>query len=159
MISPITSEIEISFYHFQYDLIFIPNSMWDSASQYRLFQVIYQVGVFVARSSLNLFSTKQIWIMSILQFMNIIFFASQVMYMMVYTISIMLIVIFYEGFLSGAAYINTYNRVVNELPIQYRSFGMSLTAISQSFGVVLAGFLAIPIHNEICKTPAPVVLA
>lgn len=94
-----------------------------------------------------------------LQFVNIIFFASQVMFMIVRTIWIMLIVIFYEGFLSGFAYINTYNRVANEIPIQYKSFGMSLTAISQSFGVVLAAFLAIPIHNEICKTPAPSILS
>lgn len=139
-------------------MIVIPNSWLDPASQYRWLQVIYQVGVFVARSSLTLFSIKYIWALSLLQLLNLIFFTFQVLFMMVPTVWIIFIMVLWEGCISGFAAINTYNRVATELPIQYKSFGMSLTTVSSTLGVVFAGFLAIPIHNEICKTPAPSIL-
>lgn len=90
--------------------------------------------------------------------MNVIYFTFQAIFMTVPTIWIVFILVFWEGLLGGCCYANTFNRIAQELPIQYKSFGMGLTVIGQSCGVVLAGLLAIPIHNIICKLPAPVVL-
>lgn len=78
--------------------------------------------------------------------------------MTVPTIWIIFVIIFWEGLLGGACYVNTLNRIAQELPMTHKSFGLALTIIGQSCGVVLAGLLAIPIHNVICKMPAPVVL-
>lgn len=78
--------------------------------------------------------------------------------MTVPTIWIVFVIVFYEGVLGGMCYANCLNRLALELSPQYKSFGLGLTVIGQSIGVVLAGFLAIPIHNFICKMPAPVVL-
>lgn len=96
--------------------------------------------------------------MAILQLVNVIYFTYQAIFMTVPTILIIFILVFWEGLLGGCCYANTFNRMAQELPIQYKSFGMGMTAIGQSVGVVLAGFLSIPIHNVICKLPAPVVL-
>lgn len=143
---------------FQLDLIFFPKIWLDQSAQYRWLQVTYQIGVFVSRSSLSFFSTDQIWIMSILQFVNVVYFTFQAIYMSVPTIWIIFIIVFWEGLLGGLCYVNTFNRIAKELPVRYKSFGMGLTTIGQSCGVVLAGLLAIPLHNVICKLPAPVLL-
>lgn len=141
-----------------FDLIFFPNIFLNHSEQYRWLQITYQIGVFISRSSLSCFSTNQIWIMAILQLVNVIYFTYQAIFMTVPTILIIFILVFWEGLLGGCCYANTFNRMAQELPIQYKSFGMGMTAIGQSVGVVLAGFLSIPIHNVICKLPAPVVL-
>lgn len=78
--------------------------------------------------------------------------------MVVPTIWIVFAIVFWEGLLGGCCYVNTFNRISIELPIRYKSFGLGLTTIGQSCGVVLAGLLAIPIHKLICKMPAPSVL-
>lgn len=145
-------------FSFQLELIFFPNIWLDHASQYRWLQVDYQLGVFVSRSSINFFETNQLWIMSILQFVNVIYFTMQAIFMTVPTIWIIFIIVFWEGLLGGCCYVNTFNRISKELPTRYKSFGMGLTTIGQSCGVVLAGLLAIPIHKVICQMPAPTVL-
>lgn len=143
---------------FQLDLIFFPNIWLDHAAQYRWLQVTYQTGVFISRSSLSCFETSQIWLMSGLQFVNVIFFITQSVYMMVPTIFVIFIMVFWEGLLGGCCYVNTYNRIAREVPMRYRSFGMGLTTIGQTLGIVAAGLLAIPIHSMICNMPAPSVL-
>lgn len=134
--------ITFSFFSFQLDLIFFPHIWLDHASQYRWLQVDYQIGVFVSRSSLSLFETNQIWIMSVLQFVNVIYFGFQAVFMYVPTIWIVFIIVFWEGLLGGCCYVNTFNRISKELPIRYKQFGMGMTTIGQSCGVVLAGLLA-----------------
>lgn len=119
---------------------------------------MYQIGVFVSRSSLSLFSTDQIWLMSILQFFNLLFFSYQAVFLVIPNIYIIFGIVFWEGLLGGCCYVNTFARISKELPMQYKCFGLGLTTIGQSCGVVLAGLLAIPIHNLICNMPAPKVL-
>lgn len=142
---------------FQMDVIDFPNiHLWlDHPSQYRWLQVIYQVGVFVSRSSLSCFQTNQIWLMSALQFANVIYFTVQAIFMTVPTIWFVFLVVFWEGLLGGCCYINTYNRISQEVQTEYRSFAMGVTTIGQSSGIVVAGLLTIPIHTWICSTPAP----
>lgn len=78
--------------------------------------------------------------------------------MTVPSIWIIFIIVFWEGLLGGCSYANTLNRLAIELPPPYKSFGLGVTIIGQTIGVVFAGLLAIPIHNIICKLPTPVVL-
>lgn len=139
----------------QLDLIYFDNiRQWlDRSSQYCWLQVTYQIGVFVSRSSLSLFTTDQIWLMSILQFFNVLLFTYQAIFMEIPTIWIIFGIVFWEGLLGGCCYVNTFNRISNELPMQYKCFGLGLTTIGQSCGVVFAGLLAIPVHNIICDMP------
>lgn len=140
------------------DLIFFKKSVLDRPAQYRWLQATYQIGVFVSRSSLSLFSTDHIWLMSIFQFLNVVYFTFQAIFMMVPTISVIFIIVFWEGLLGGCCYVNTFNRISKEVPVQYKLFGLGVTTIGQSLGIVYAGLLAIPIHQWICSLPAPNVL-
>lgn len=128
---------KIFFLSLQLDLIFFPNIKWlDHAAQYRWLQVTYQIGVFVSRSSLSFYETNQIWIMSILQFVNVIYFTFQAIFMTVPTIYYVFILVFWEGLLGGCCYVNTFNTIAKDVPIRYRSFTMGLTTMGMSLGVV-----------------------
>lgn len=52
---------------FQFELIYFNNINMDHHEQYRWYQVDYQIGVFISRSSLNLFQIKRLWILALLQ--------------------------------------------------------------------------------------------
>jgi battenin len=50
-----------------FELINFDNTFLKPSDQYRWLQVVYQVGVFLSRSSVNFFHIKHIWLMSVLQ--------------------------------------------------------------------------------------------
>lgn len=52
---------------FQFELIKFENIFIDTDEQYRWLQVDYQIGVFLSRSSVNLFHIRHIWVMALLQ--------------------------------------------------------------------------------------------
>lgn len=85
--------------------------------------------------------------MAVLQGLNVIFFGFEAIYMFTPWIYIILAMIFYEGLLGGGAYVNTFYRMSTEIPATRREYAMSIVTLSDSIGIMLAGFAAIPTHN------------
>ncbi|CAJ0564455.1 unnamed protein product, partial [Mesorhabditis spiculigera] len=83
------------------------------ASQYRWYQVLYQLGVFVSRSSSGWVSIApgMLPILAGLQLLNATLFTGDAWLHTVPHISLLFIAIFYEGLLGGAAYVNTFRAV------------------------------------------------
>lgn len=123
------------------------------AQQYRWYQVTYQIGVFISRSSVNVIQIERTWIMSIIQGFIAMFFLSEAIYLFTPKISLIFFVIFIEGLQGGLAYVNTYYRMSREIPATRKEFAMNVVASSDSIGIIFAGFLAIPTHNWICQMP------
>ncbi|CRL01715.1 CLUMA_CG014931, isoform A [Clunio marinus] len=130
-----------------FELVYFPDIFLDSSEQYRWYQVTYQIGVFVSRSSVNIIQIKQIWVMAILQGLNVVFFSFEAVYMFTPSIWIIFGMIFFEGLLGGGAYVNTFYRMSKEIPATRREFAMSVVTLSDSIGITAAGFAAIPTHN------------
>ncbi|KAF1770122.1 hypothetical protein GCK72_001940 [Caenorhabditis remanei] len=126
-----------------------------SESQYRWFQVTYQLGVFISRSSSNYITipTKYLTSLAILQILNAGFFTFTAVYSILPHIILAFFAIFFEGLLGGASYVNTFRAVHREVSIENREFSMGVVSISDTIGIVFAGFLAMPVHNLICSTP------
>lgn len=59
-----------------------------------------------------------------------------------------------EGLQGGLAYVNTYYRMSADISPNRKEFAMSVVASSDSMGIIIAGFLAIPTHNWICHMPS-----
>lgn len=93
--------------------------------------------------------------MSFLQFINIFYFAGEAVYLFTPTIWIVFAFVFWEGLLGGACYVNTFYRMSKEVPITHQKFALGVVPIGESFGIVLAGLLAIPVHNFICTLSIP----
>uniref|UniRef100_A0A8R1E210 Battenin n=1 Tax=Caenorhabditis japonica TaxID=281687 RepID=A0A8R1E210_CAEJA len=126
-----------------------------SESQYRWFQVTYQLGVFVSRSSSNLLTiaTRFLPLLAVLQILNAAFFTAVAIYPILPHILLAFTVIFFEGLLGGASYVNTFRAVHRDICPEDREYSMGVVSISDTIGIVLAGFLAMPVHNKICSMP------
>ncbi|KAL7648004.1 UNVERIFIED_CONTAM: hypothetical protein RMT77_001620 [Armadillidium vulgare] len=137
------------------ELLYFPSeSSWIShEQQYRWYQVLYQVGVLISRSSVNLLYIEKIWITTVLQWINVVLFLTAAIYWWFGTIWLAFTLILWEGLLGGAAYVNTFYKLSKEVPPEEKEFAMQMTSMSDTFGITIAGFLAIPLHNAICKLP------
>lgn len=112
---------------------------------------MYQIGVFIARSSVNIIKVKQTWFMSFIQGAIAIFFTIEAIYLFVPSIWIIMTIIFIEGLQGGLVYVNTFYRINQEVTPEFKTYSMNIVALSDSFGIIFAGFFAIYAHNFICS--------
>lgn len=91
--------------------------------------------------------------MAIIQGILASFFLAEAIFLFVPNISIIFVMVFFEGLQGGFAYVNTYYRMSHEIPSSRKKFAMNIVASSDSVGIIFAGFLAIPTHNWICQMP------
>lgn len=136
-----------------FELVYYPEMTFlDHAAQYRWFQVSYQLGVMISRSSLDFLQIKNIWTMSLLQAANALLFlahASKLIHIPSFYLVIALII--YEGLLGGFTYVNTFYRIKKEVSKEKQEFCMSTVTIADSLGIVFAGIVALPVHDALCK--------
>lgn len=125
------------------------------ASQYRWYSFMYQVGVMISRSSVNIVEINNTWILAALQGVNVAIMTTEAIYLWLNSFWVVLIFILWEGLLGGCSYVNTYRRINVEMPVEHREFSMSMNSFGDSIGTTIAGFLAIPVHNAICNMPPP----
>ncbi|KAK0424735.1 hypothetical protein QR680_008820 [Steinernema hermaphroditum] len=87
-------------------------------SQYRWYQVLYQLGVFVSRSSVNFVQIRPRYLplLAALQIINAMVFFEDAQHRFFPHISIVMLIIFYEGLLGGAAYVNTFRSIHKVIP-------------------------------------------
>ncbi|CAI9730598.1 battenin isoform X1 [Octopus vulgaris] len=134
-----------------FELLYFNNIWLKSAEQYRWYQVDYQIGVFIARSSVNLFHLKFLWVPVILQMGIVAILQTQVLFHYIKNFWIIIAVIFIEGIQGGLAYVNTYYRMSQEISAEYLEFSIGVTCVADSMGIAIAGLVSIPAHNSICR--------
>lgn len=124
------------------------------SSQYRWYQVLYQVGVFISRSSAECITLPPsvLPLLSLFQLMNAAFFFFDAVYQFLPHIAFVFGFVFCEGLLGGAAYVNTFSAIHKTVAAKHREFSIGFASMSDSFGITCAGLLAIPAHNYICRT-------
>ena len=136
-----------------FGLLYFPDTFLSHSQQYRWYQLTYQLGVLVSRSSLVCLVITRIWILSLLQGLTAAILCFQAV---TWSLSgdsglvLVFLVIFWEGLLGGAAYVNTFHRISEESEERSREFSLGITSVSDSLAVALAGIVALPLHNIIC---------
>ncbi|XP_033744663.1 battenin-like [Pecten maximus] len=133
-----------------HEILYFNNIWLTKSEQYRWYQVDYQLGVFISRSSVNLIEIKRLWLLPILQFINMGLLLLQVFYQFIPSIWIVLGIVLYEGLLGGAAFVNTFFRISKKVEPEYREFSMGIATVADSLGIAVAGAVTIPSHNSIC---------
>ena len=133
-----------------FELLYYSNACFDQSVQYRLYQMLYQVGVFVSRSSILLFRIRYLWVMSFLQVCNFVLLYCEAEFQFIPFILITCCVVLFEGLLGGGTYGNAFYRVHNEVEKSRVEFSMGVVSLADSFGISFAGLISIAIHNAIC---------
>ncbi|XP_072273373.1 battenin [Pyxicephalus adspersus] len=135
-----------------YELIYFPHIKMGHSEQYRWYQMLYQAGVFISRSSVRCVTIRQIWVLSCLQWGLAVFLLIGVAYLFLSKLSLFGIfaIIVFEGLLGGAAYVNTFNNIAVESKPEDKEFAMAAACVSDTLGISLSGAVAIPVHNYFC---------
>ncbi|XP_058789347.1 battenin [Phymastichus coffea] len=138
-----------------YELIEFRGIFLNHCDQYRWLQVDYQIGVFFSRSSVNFISIDKIWVMSVLQLVNVFLLTFEALYYYIPSIWIVFAIVLWEGLLGGAAYVNTFYKMTKKIPWEQREAALGIASMADSVGILVAGWLSMPVHNMICKLPLP----
>ncbi|XP_057318600.1 battenin [Microplitis mediator] len=132
------------------------DGIWlNHAEQYRWYQVDYQIGVFISRSSATFFTFNKIWLMALFQFINIVIFTTESIFFYIPSIWIVFVITFWEGLLGGASYVNTFYNMGETIPDKDLKDSLGIVSMADSLGIAIAGGIAMPVHNAICRLPRP----
>ncbi|KAJ7313885.1 hypothetical protein JRQ81_005660 [Phrynocephalus forsythii] len=136
-----------------FELLYFPTAPFSHPQQYRWYQMLYQAGVFISRSSATCIRIRKIWLLAVLQYLNMVFLLVAVSYMFLPSIYLVFALILYEGLLGGAGYVNTFHCVSAESQPEHREFAMGVACVADTFGISLSGAIAIPVHDYFCRLP------
>lgn len=59
-------------------------------------------------------------------------------------------VIFWEGLLGGAVYVNTFAEIMETVEESEREFSLGATSVSDSAGICVAGFIGMVVEPWLC---------
>ncbi|KAM5152553.1 battenin [Mantella aurantiaca] len=138
-----------------FELIYFSHIKMSHSAQYRLYQMLYQTGVFISRSSVRCIKIRHIWVLSCLQCGLALFLLIGVYYLFLpkFTIYGICAIITFEGLLGGAAYVNTFNNIAEKSKPEDKEFAMAAACVSDTLGISISGAVAIPVHNYFCALP------
>lgn len=118
---------------------------------YVVYGTLYQLGVFISRSSSSFVRIRNLYIPSFLQMLNVALFISQSLYMIIPNVWIVMVLVFYEGLLGGASYVNTFTLVSETVPLENREFAMGAVGMSDSAGIVMLASISMWLEPQLCQ--------
>ncbi|KAI4271429.1 MAG: hypothetical protein LQ337_006011 [Flavoplaca oasis] len=112
-------------------------------SFYPTYATIYQLGVFISRSSLPFIRIPYLYTMGALQCLNLLLLILQALYTIFPSIYVVFVLIFWVGVLGGLVYVNTYANVSDDVPEEEREFALGAVSVSDSAGIMLSGLVGV----------------
>ncbi|TWU72331.1 battenin CLN3 protein [Metarhizium rileyi] len=117
---------------------------------YPFYGFLYQLGVFISRSSTPFVRIHRLYVPSVLQVGNMVLLILQSLFFFVPSVYIVFVVIFWEGLLGGAVYVNCFAEIMESIPEEEREFSLSATTVSDSGGICIAAFVSILLEPRLC---------
>jgi len=120
-------------------------------SFYPFYNFLYQIGVFIARSSTPFFRVHNLYLPSLLQVLNLLILTSHAMFDWIPSVYFVFLIIYWEGLLGGAVYVNTFSEIMEGVPEGEREFSLGATSVSDSGGICIAGFVGMVLEVWLCE--------
>ena len=120
-------------------------------SFYPTYATIYQLGVFISRSSIPFVRIHALYPPSLLQWVNLVLLVSHALFPFIPNVYCIFVVIFWEGLLGGAVYVNTFAEIMDVVPESEREFSLAATTVSDSAGICIAGVLGMMLEVWLCS--------
>ncbi|EDO16456.1 hypothetical protein Kpol_1066p21 [Vanderwaltozyma polyspora DSM 70294] len=112
---------------------------------------IYQLGVFISRSTSSYIRLKNLWLLAILQSINFILVILQSWYFFIKSPIPIFILILYEGLLGGASYVNTFLNILEDVDDDNKEFALGAVSIADSLGILIAALIGLNLEPTLCK--------
>lgn len=123
-------------------------------SSFVIFQLCFQIGVFLGRSSLSMLKIEQVWIMSVLMSGVFIFYLVNSIWLLVSNIFALYAVMVLVGLLNGTSFVNVFYqlKMSRKLRKTEKELAINLAAMFNDGAILLASvfslFLSILIFTE-----------
>ncbi|AMD19285.1 HBR384Cp [Eremothecium sinecaudum] len=117
---------------------------------YVLYGTLYQIGVFISRSSARFIRFRRLYLLSTLQGLNLVVLLIQSWFYISNSMWPILLLVFYEGLLGGASYVNCFSNVLDEVHKFEREFSLGAVSIADSFGILVAAFSGMLLEPKLC---------
>ncbi|KAK2074178.1 hypothetical protein P8C59_008403 [Phyllachora maydis] len=117
---------------------------------YPFYGFLYQLGVFVSRSSTPFVRVHRLYVPALLQVANLALLALHALWDFIPSVYLVFAVVFWEGLLGGAVYVNTFAEIMDRVPPAEREFSLGATSVSDSAGICAAGFVAMALEVALC---------
>ncbi|KAK3989625.1 batten's disease protein Cln3 [Cladorrhinum sp. PSN332] len=119
-------------------------------SFYPFYGFLYQVGVFISRSSTPWFRIHHLYLPSLLQVANLVLLTLHALLNFIPSVYLIFVIIFWEGLLGGAVYVNTFAEIMENVRAEDREFSLGATSVSDSGGICIAGFVGMALEVYLC---------
>lgn len=124
------------------------DSVTSRAGFYERSNWLYQIGVFISRSSGTLFLISRffLWLLPGLQIVNLVFFYCTAQYSpppFWYTPTVLYMTALWTGLLGGAVYVHGYRRVIADIPPVHRELALATVSMAEGLGVLVADVLGL----------------
>jgi battenin len=100
---------------------------------YPFYGFLYQLGVFISRSSTPWMRIHHLYLPSLLQVANLVFLLLHALFNFI-----------------PSVYVNTFAEIMDNVPESEREFSLGATSVSDSGGICIAGFLGIILEVRLC---------
>ena len=125
----------------------------EEGNLYVAFFFLYQMGVFLSRSSLRYFQTSRLSLYIVVQFglftifMGHAFNSSLFSLLSIPSVEVAQILVFLLGIVCGSAYINTFHSVSSHVDMKYREFAMGIVSSATTSGPIFSGLLGLYLES------------
>jgi len=125
-------------------------------SQYREFyptySSIYQIGVFISRTSIPFFRIRSLYKPTVYQcFIFALFLKQSLSWNVIPNIWFVFVIMFFDGLVSGMVSVNTFCRIVEEVQSEKIEFGVQATLAVNTGSILLAGIVGMMLEPMLCQ--------
>jgi len=117
---------------------------------YPFYGFLYQLGVFISRSSTPFVRIRHLYTPSLLQVGNLALLLLQSLLFFIPSVYIVFAIVFWEGLLGGAVYVNCFAEILEKVPEEDREFSLGAATVSDSAGICVAGMIGIALEPRLC---------
>ncbi|KAH7306026.1 BTN1-like protein [Stachybotrys elegans] len=117
---------------------------------YPFYGFLYQLGVFISRSSIAVFRVHDLYSPALLQVGNLAFLTAHATLFFLPSVYVVFAVVFWEGLLGGATYVNCFAEMMEQVPAEEREFSLGAVSVADSAGICLAGVVGILLEPALC---------
>ncbi|TGZ81337.1 batten's disease protein Cln3 [Ascodesmis nigricans] len=117
---------------------------------YPFYNTLYQLGVFISRSSTPFIRIHALYPPALLQLVNLALLTAHALWTFIPNVYVVFAVVFWEGLLGGAVYVNTFAEITEKMEGPEREFALAACTVGDSAGICVAGFVSLWLEPTLC---------
>jgi len=127
-------------------VLLFPQNRTFRGKEYIYYQALYQVGVFISRSSVNLVPIKTVPLLqlpAVFQALNAAILSFNAALNFIPNIYIVFVIILFEGLMGGSIYVNTFYLISQKFRGKEKEFCLGATSMSYSLSITICAICGI----------------